>query len=526
MTVMPESVVSARALPLSLYPSLNPFARALVEGDATAARFVTRRDLTALSSSNARRNADELVRELAASNSAWGNEVDGPLQQWLNGSTLTLIAGQQVGFAGGPFYTLAKIASLLRLRARLEAAGKKATVFFWLATEDHDFDEVSTLQLWCRDHHERLRANERPTKAFPVGSLAIPTSLRREFQELTATSFDWLAEGMTFRDSFARLLAEVLRGYDVVLVDSLLPSLRRAGASLFRALLERHADVQAALTKRTDEIRAAGFAPQLTPSESGDYPLLYWLDDAGERSAIRKAANGWSVGDEAIAEADLLARIDSSPHRISTGVVARPLLQDLVFGSDIFVGGPAEVTYYAQLQVLHELFAIPSPHVALRGHALVAPQKVLRALDQYSIPLQSIFEPVDRVLQGKETAAIAEMRRTLEQGAAQLESTVQQVSATLDGLDSSTARGARRSAAHIAYHFQRLIEKTSRAIARRDAERAHAVQRLLELLAPGSVPQDRVTGWVTFWLTYRASLLQRLIEEIEPDQPLLKIIGL
>ena len=72
------------------------------------------------------------------------------------GETVTLVAGQQVGFAGGPLYTLAKIATLVKMKRELEKQGKPATIFFWLATEDHDFAEVATLN--CRSRCRRQAA--------------------------------------------------------------------------------------------------------------------------------------------------------------------------------------------------------------------------------------------------------------------------------------------------------------------------------------------------------------------------------
>ena len=78
------------------------------------------------------------------------------IARWARGETFTVIAGQQVGFAGGPIYTLAKLAGMLKLKRDNEARGIPTTVFFWLATEDHDFAEVATLSLPKRDPKQQL----------------------------------------------------------------------------------------------------------------------------------------------------------------------------------------------------------------------------------------------------------------------------------------------------------------------------------------------------------------------------------
>ena len=89
----------------------------------------------------------DLLDALIASNRRWGIDAAADLRAWAAGKTETIVAGQQVGFAGGPMYTLSKIASLLKMKRDNETRGVATTIFFWLATEDHDFAEVATIAL-------------------------------------------------------------------------------------------------------------------------------------------------------------------------------------------------------------------------------------------------------------------------------------------------------------------------------------------------------------------------------------------
>ncbi|HEY6844354.1 MAG TPA: bacillithiol biosynthesis BshC, partial [Thermoanaerobaculia bacterium] len=215
-------------VPLERYPGMNRFVLDWLAGDE---RFLSRR-----TAPPQKRSIDPaLLSALIASNKAWGLDVEADLRAWARGETQTIIAGQQVGFAGGPLYTIAKIASLLKMKR-----AKAATVFFWLATEDHDFAEVATLAIPNRDEHRQrdllyLRASNGDSRQV-VGRLAIPESLAAQLMSaLGMTSRpEWLRPGITFRDSFAELVAGTLGG-GFVLVDALLPELRRAGAPLFNA---------------------------------------------------------------------------------------------------------------------------------------------------------------------------------------------------------------------------------------------------------------------------------------------------
>src|SRR5688500_8041004 len=132
-------------VPLEHYPGLNPFVRDWLRHDPKATVLLPRG--AQLSGGRSRAGTAGLVAALDASNRRWGLFVKDQLQRWAAGETVTLVAGQQVGFAGGPLYTIAKIASLVKMKRDLESAGKKVAVFFWLATEDHDFEEVAQLSV-------------------------------------------------------------------------------------------------------------------------------------------------------------------------------------------------------------------------------------------------------------------------------------------------------------------------------------------------------------------------------------------
>ncbi|HEY5610245.1 MAG TPA: bacillithiol biosynthesis BshC, partial [Thermoanaerobaculia bacterium] len=139
---MTSTAVSTSPTTLSLsladYPGINRFALDLVGGSARASRYCRRAAMESLRPPGAARGRQTLVDALIRSNAAWGNDVEENLRRWERGETVTIIAGQQVGFAGGPLYTLAKIASLVKLERGLAKRGIDATLFFWLATEDHD----------------------------------------------------------------------------------------------------------------------------------------------------------------------------------------------------------------------------------------------------------------------------------------------------------------------------------------------------------------------------------------------------
>ncbi len=491
-------------IPLSEYPGMNKFVLDWLNGDE---RFLPRLGVRRPS----RRSSSEsggLAAALQNSNKRWGIFAGEQLERWQTGQTLTIIAGQQVGFAGGPLYTLAKLASLVRFKRDMEKNGLPVTAFFWLATEDHDFDEVATLNVPAGDKQLDLlciRAVRTADARAAVGSLPVPEEM---ITQLLA-HYDiprpaWLREGINFRDSFAEWIASVF-GSEIILVDALLPELRKAGAPLFDEIERRGDEIQNALRNRARELESAGYSEQVEARDGTEYTLLYELDESGRR---------------------LPPTASRQPERTSTSAITRPLLQDYVLQPDIFVGGPAEVAYYAQIRVLHDLLGVPMPRVALRGHVLVAPQRVVRAIERFDIAPQEIFTNADSIIAARETENVARIRELAEEGKRELMSRVEKIGDLALPADHSLAGSIQRSVGHLEYHWNKLAERAIKGLVRKDRERLTAVREVVATLYPDRHVQDRVVSWFAYWCQYREHLIERVIAEVEPDSAFFRIVSL
>ncbi|HEX3578165.1 MAG TPA: bacillithiol biosynthesis BshC [Thermoanaerobaculia bacterium] len=495
-------------IPLAAYPGFNRFTLDWIAGNPNATQFLPRSS----SPRDTRTSDAALAGALIASNRNWGRNIDDEVARWSRAETFTVIAGQQVGFAGGPIYTIAKLAGMLKLKRDNEARGIPTTVFFWLATEDHDFAEVATLSLPKRDPKQQLdlttfRARH-PTAKMAVGSLPVPEELTLalvEFLDIPRPS--WLREGITFRDSFAELLTSAVDG-KFIFVDALLPELRRAGAPLFDSIRANWDRIQRSLDVRGEELTNAGYTPQVVPRPGEAHTLLFALDDDGRRTLIESPG------------------ALPPPEKTSTSALTRPLLQDFVLRPDLFVGGPSEVAYYAQIAPLHEMLNVPMPRVALRAHELLAPKRLARTVDRYDINAEEIFCGTDAVLATREPAGVAEVSAIAEKAKRALAADMTRIGEIGLPAEHALARAINKSIGHIEYHFGKLTERAIRGLARKDRERYAAVRELVSTLAPDGAPQDRVTGWFGYWQQYGAHLIDRMIEDAEQDEDVCKVVSL
>jgi uncharacterized protein YllA (UPF0747 family) len=507
MTVTSEP--ACLRFPLTAYPGLNRFTRDWIAGDENATRFLPRAD--AAHARGASRRDGALAGALVASNRKWGRDVADEVARWARGETFTVIAGQQVGFAGGPMYTLAKLAGMLKLKRDNEARGIPTTVFFWLATEDHDFAEVATLSLPALVAQQQdlvtFRAR-RPDSKVTVGTLPIPEELTTALLgHLRIPRPAWLRPGITFGDSFAELITAAVDG-TFILVDALLPELRRAGAPLFDGILANWDRIQFDLDERAAALQGAGYTPQIVPRPGEGHSLLFELDEHGRRELI-----DWP-------------RALASPERTSTSALTRPLLQDAVLRPDLFVGGPAEVAYYAQIAPLHDLLGVPMPQVALRAHEMLAPRRVLRTASRYNVTPEEIFGGADALLATREPAGVAEIRTIAEAAREHLAEQITRIGEIALPAEHALARAISRSIGHIEYHFGKLTERAIRGLARKDRERYAAIRKLVSTLMPDGSPQDRVTGWFGHWNDYGSHMIERMIDEAEQGANVCKVVSL
>ncbi|MBV8544635.1 MAG: bacillithiol biosynthesis BshC [Acidobacteria bacterium] len=498
-------------IPLAAYPGFNRFTLDWMAGDPNATQFLERRRPAGWTAAGSAASP-ELATALIESNRRWGRNVEDEVARWSRGETFTVIAGQQVGFAGGPIYTLAKLAGMLKLKRDNEARGIPTTVFFWLATEDHDFAEVATLSLPKRDPKQQLdlttfRARHRMGK-MAVGALPVPEELTLaliEFLDIPRPS--WLREGITFRDSFAELITSAVDG-KFILVDALLPELRRAGAPLFDDILTNWERIQRALDTRAEELTKAGYAPQVLPRPGEAHTLLFDLDEHGRRHLLESP------------------QTLPPPERTSTSALTRPLLQDFVLRPDVFVGGPSEVAYYAQIAPLHEMLNVPMPRVALRAHELLAPKRLARTVERYDIKPEEIFAGTDAVLATREPAGVAEVKAIAEKAKRALAADITRIGEIALPAEHALARAINKSIGHIEYHFAKLTERAIRGLARKDRERYAAVRELVATLVPDGALQDRVTGWFGYWQQYGSHLIESMIANAEQDEDVCKVVSL
>ena len=311
-----------------------------------------------------------------------------------------VVTGQQVTLLGGPLYTLLKAATAVRKAHDARAAGHPHVPIFWLATEDHDLDEADHVTFPSRHELRRLKLNTPEPAAAPVGGLTLTEDIQQVLDEAAGllepgATVEALQEfykpGVSLARAFARFISRVFAEHGLIVLDASSRECHALGADVLRKAITSADELQATLIERDKLLASRGYHSQVlvTPTSG----LLFLVDgETGARLSLKRSADGgWLAGKRAYSEAALLEILENEPERLSPNALLRPVFQDAILPTTAYVGGPAEIAYFAQSQVLYERILGRTTPVVPRLSATLIEPAVAEALAQYELSLDDVI---------------------------------------------------------------------------------------------------------------------------------------
>ena len=476
----------------------------------------------------------ELAGGLERANRSYGHPRAGELAaQLAEPATRVVVAGQQPGLFGGPLYTLLKMVAAARWAAELEAAGEPAVAVFWVATEDHDWDESAWAAVWAPGGLHRVALGPDPHPLVPLGMRTLGDGVTAALGELAALFpyepyAGWIAEmgrwyrpDARFGEAFSRLAVALLGERCPLLLDAQLPELKLAQRPLLRRLVERRAEVDAAFAAADAAITGRGYPLQVHP-QPGVSPLFVLTGMERRRIAWEggdPAAGGWHArgGEGTRSLGELLATIDDNPGVVSPGVLARPVLQDAALGTSLQVMGPGELSYLAQVAPLYPLLGVAAPAVALRPRALLVEERQLTALAASGVAPELLLGAAGEL----ERAVVA-----AHGGADPVLPVAERVLAELAALrepalavDPNLERPWQKTEETVRTALERFAEKVTRARAQRDEVGGRRLAALRDYCLPDGTLHERLLAGAHFRGRFGPAVVDAIWEHLALDAP-------
>ena len=257
---------------------------------------------------------------------------------------------------------------------------------------------------------------------------------------------------------------------------------------------------------------ALGHQPQVQSAD--DSVPLFYVDETGRR-AIKRHDHGYAIDEVTRPVEALRAEAQSAPEHFSPNVLLRPLVQDSIFPTVCYVGGPSEIAYQAQLKGVYEVFGVECPLLDSRASATLLDSAAARFLDHHHLSLDALQTQDDSVLNKLLESllpptldqAIEDTGREISRRAEALKREVTAVDPTLSGAVDSTIERVRET-------LKTLHHKIVQATKRKDDTLRRQFTRARALAFPGGHPQERALNMVVFLNRHGMALCDRLIETL------------
>jgi len=438
--------------------------------------------------------------------------------------TVAVLTGQQVGLFSGPCYTVYKALTAAHLARRLSESGTPAVPVFWLATEDHDFVEANHCWVFNAENQPvRLElpaaaADRRPVGGIPVDGApidALRAALGRlpfaeETVEMVTAAY---ASGETFGSAFQRLLARILPDAGLLFFDPMHPASRLLAAPLLSEAVARAPELTRLVLERNAALAAAGYHVQVHVEPETSFVFLL---EGGLRIALHRDGDEFSGNGRRLSAAELAARAEE----LSPNALLRPVVQDSMFPTVAYVGGPAELAYLAQSQVLYRRLLGRAPVAVPRQSATLLDGRTAKIMSRFSLTLPDFFAGEAAVREKIAQRLIPEgMERTFSEIRAEAGTLTDRVSGTLAAFDPTLERAFAVSRRKILYQLEKTGRKAAREALRRDARASAGAAYATGLVFPNEHLQERLYSIVPFLARHGPDVIATISDGLRQDCP-------
>lgn len=424
-------------------------------------------------------------------------------------TTFTVTTGQQPGLFGGPMYVWYKSISCILLCRQLKAQfpALDFVPMFWVATEDHDFEEVNHTWLGF-DNATRYSGHF----AGAVGRHTIDGGMT----SLTASARNALlikhyTPGKTWGRAFVELLNDLFGDEGLVVLDADAPALKQL---FIPTLLAEAVEGQSypLLQAQAQKLEALGYKAQLAPREIN----LFYLTNEMRQRLMKISGNTWGLadGDKTWTEAQLRDEIQAQPERFSPNAALRPVYQEAILPNLCYVGGWGEIAYWLELLPAFDLYKTFYPLVLPRASALLITQAqqeqmALMGLGLLDLMLPEVALREKMILRHWNNAALADAFYDID-------IQLSLISQSVAPLDAGQGRNVLGQQARFRRFYARLQKKLIRRLAQNHPEWVLPVLALKNAIQPDGTVQERTLNWAAFAPSNPHAFVKQLITHLDP----------
>lgn len=423
-------------------------------------------------------------------------------------NTFTITTGHQLNIFTGPLYFIYKIVTVINACKQLKKQYPDCNFVpvYWMASEDHDYDEIKYFKLYGKKYTWETKQ-----------SGAVGRFHTKDFAQLLNEipgNIDLFRKAYTTNDTLTKAaryyVNELFGGEGLVIVDGDDRELK----SLFKEVIhdDLFAHTSNKLVAQTNtSLEVLGYKPQI---HSRDINFFYL--DTNLRSRLERKGDHFEVVDTDIkfTEEEIKKQLEESPEKFSPNVILRPLYQEMILPNLAYVGGPAEVIYWLQLQEVFKHFNTPFPILLPRNFAMVVDEPTQRKFEKTSLELEEIFLEKNYLFnhyilqRSREKVMLNGEKEAIENYFTKIKAQAENIDKTLGPLVAAETRRSIKS-------LEKIEQKLLKAEKRLQSDKLRQIEAVKDALFPNGGLQERSDNFLNFY-QQNSSFIQQLLDTFDP----------
>lgn len=434
-------------------------------------------------------------------------------------NTFTVTTGHQLNLFTGPLYFIYKIVTAINLAIELKMAhpDKNFVPVYWMATEDHDFDEINHVSVdeknisWIQTTNGATGRLSTKTVAAAVTAYKGYLGISKNGKHIAKLVEKAYLEHDNLADATRYLVNKLFEKYGLVIVNADEPALKKLFANIITADVIEH-NSSKNIEESSKKLQDLGFKTQVN---GRDINFFYLKDDLRERLVFEKGKYLVNHTDISFTEDELKAEIESNPERFSPNVVMRPMYQEVILPNIAYIGGGAEVAYWMQLKANFDFYKVDFPVLLLRNSALLIDKRSAENLYNLGFSLEDVFLPTEE-LKNLWVSKNSTAQLSLADESRAINSIFDQIKLNAYKIDKTLSVSTDTAKQKTSRLIENLEKKLFRAEKRKHEMALIQIENVKKRLFPNGTMQERTMNLAPMYVNYGEDFLSSCIENFEP----------
>ena len=446
-----------------------------------------------------------------------------------NENTFTITTGHQLNLLSGPLYSIYKIGQVISICQTLSKKypNQNFVPVFWMATEDHDFEEINHINLFG----DKIAWEKAAQKDVIAGRIELKDiegvieTIKDKFQnpaiqEGLAAFLDTYLSSKNMAQATRKLVNFLFAHQGIVIIDGDDLALKEAFKPI--AIQEvKQLQVESTVESTNKLLEADGYHAQVFVRECN----LFYIQPDGVRKRLKHENEHFLIGDKNYSRSEIINLINEEPQNFSPNALMRPLYQEAILPNLAYIGGGGEIAYWLQLKSTFAAFDIPFPMLRVRDSILLTRANEVELLNELQLELLDLKIGVDHIV--KDMAA---EKAEEELDLSEIKTTLANLEKTLIGKADQIQKGMDTMIAAEFAKFSNAIAKIESKMLKAEKGKYEKTQKQIQKIAiryfPNGGFQERYETILPYYLA-DPGIVDKLIAKLQAEKtPVIRLIQL